>query len=471
VNESLNSIKSDSIDQYEGKAGFWYVYLVSLVAAVGGFLFGYDLSIISGSIIFLEKVFELDPNMKGFVVSSAVFGCIIGPVSGLWLTDTLGRKRTLMVASVCFMVSAAGSALAKGLIDFVIWRAVGGIGVGLAAVVSPMYIAEMSPARLRGVLVTVNQLSIVIGINLSVIVSYILSFGEHWRWMFASEVIPILILMIGLAFVPRSPRWLVAKKKNDEALEVLTKINGRSQAGKELGEINAELMEETGTFKELFLPGIRLAVIIGVVLMVFQQINGVNAILFYAPSILIDAGIGSETNAIFNSIFVYLWILICTIIAFWFVKKFGRRQILIVGVSGMAIGHILLGLAFIYNLKPIYMLFAMFIGTGSFTLSLAPLGWVIVSEIFPNRIRGKAMSVVCFCLYTSSYFFNWAFPVLLDKFEKSFGSRGGAYWIFAGICFACVIFTFKMIPETKDLTLEEIGRFWLKYDNKKRLNR
>jgi len=461
----MDTLKSGSLseaaNQDEGKAGFWYVYLVSLVAAIGGFLFGFDLSIISGAIIFLEDVFKLDANMKGFAVSSAVLGCIMGPAIGLWLADSMGRRPTLIIASVFFMVSAIGSALAIGVYDFAFWRAVGGIGVGLAMMVSPMYIAEISPPKLRGILITVNQLSVVIGINLSVIVSYFLSFGGHWRWMFASEAIPIFLLIVGLCFVPRSPRWLAAKNRKDEALSVLTKINGKKQAEKVLSEINAELLEETGSFRELLLPGVRMAVIIGSIIMIFSQINGVNMMLLYAPSILMDAGIGSGSDAIYGTIFINLLILVCTIITFWVVKHFGRRKILIVGVTGMAIGHIILSLSFIYELKTIYKLLALFIGTGSFTLSLAPLSWVIVSEIFPNRVRAKGMATVCFFLFLSSYICVWVFPVLLGAFETMFGNRGGAYFIFAGICFACVIFVYKMMPETKDLTLEDIGAFWL----------
>ena len=462
------STRQTLVDQsrYEGKAGGWYIYAVTLVAATGGFLFGYDLSIISGSVIFLREHFNLSPFMFGLATSSAIFGCIFGPVCGLWLADAIGRKRTLAAASICFMFSAIGNALSQTMADFVIWRILGGIGVGLAMVTSPMYIAEIAPPRLRGRLVTMNQLAIVFGINMSIVVAYFLSFGGHWRWMFASEVPAILALMAGLFFAPKSPRWLAAKTRSEEALGVLTKINGRVQAEKELKEINAELTEETGSFRELFGPGIRLAVFIGVVLMIYQQVNGVNMIIIYTPTILIEAGIGSPSSALLNSLYVNLCIFICTVIAFWLVGRFGRRPILIIGVAGMAVGHIFLGFAFHYDLPPMFMLLAMLVCSGSFTLSLAPLGWVIVAEIFPNRIRGKAMSVVCFFLYSSSYLCAQTFPVITNWFSETSGNQGGAYWIFAGICTSCVIFSWRMIPETKDLSLEEISRFWLRHDNK-----
>jgi len=451
----------------EGKLGGAYIYLIALVAAAGGFLFGYDLAIISGALPFLEQYFELDAGAKGLAVSSAVFGSILGPLVGMWLSDILGRRRTLGIAAFCFMVSAIGSAVPHSVIAFNFWRVIGGVGIGLAAMTSPMYIAEIAPPQLRGRLVTVNQLAIVIGINLAVIVSYTLSFGGHWRWMFASEVIPILFLMIGLCFVPRSPRWLAAKGKAEEALGVLTKINGRDQAEKELQDIQEELREESGTFRELLAPGVRKALLIGIVIMVFSQINGVNMMLIYGPTILIDAGIGTASQAIFFTIFLNLVILASTIIAFWLVHRFGRRQIMMGGVFFMVLGHLLMAATFFFNGSPFINLAAMFIAAGAFTLSLAPLSWVIVSEIFPNQIRAKAISIVCCILYASSFLCTRFFPMITDGFQARAGHPGGAYLIFAGICASCVVFTWRVVPETKDLTLENISRFWLHDANKK----
>jgi len=451
---------SVNTDTSQGKASVYYIYLISFVAATGGFLFGYDLSIISGALIFLESHFELDSAAKGAAVSSAIFGSIAGPLFGMYLTDALGRRKTLAIASICFMVSAIGTALPQDLITFCIWRAIGGVGVGLAAMTSPMYIAEISPPHLRGRLVTVNQLAIVLGINFAVFASYLLSFGEHWRWMFASEVVPILFLMVGLCFVPRSPRWLIAKGKFDEALGVLTKINGAQQAKKESEEIRAELDTETGSLKELFSTVLRKPLIIGVVIMIFSQVNGVNMMLVYGPSILVEANIGSSSDAIFFTIFLNLIILISTIIAFALVKRYGRRPILMFGVSGMAIGHLIMASVFFLDGSSFLNLAAMFIAAGSFTLSLAPLSWIIVSEIFPNRIRGKAVSLVCFVLYLSSFVCAQSFPLITDTFQKHMNHPGGAYLIFAGICISCVLFCWRFLPETKGIPLEKMGEFW-----------
>lgn len=454
--------------ELKDKTATGYVYLVSLVAAVGGFLFGYDLSIISGALPFLKNHFSLDSSGEGWATSSAIFGSILGPLVGVWLADAVGRRKTLAVASVCFMVSAIGTALPQSLGQFVFWRIIGGVGVGLAAVTSPMYIAEIAPPRMRGRLVTVNQLAIVLGINLAVTASYFLSFGEHWRWMFASEILPILFLMIGLCFVPRSPRWLAAKGRNQEALDVLTRINGSQQGKRELGEIQKELEEESGTFKELLQPGIRMALLIGIMIMIFSQLNGVNMMLLYGPLILIKAGIGTASQAIFFTIFLNLVILVSTIIAFWLVSRFGRREILITGVACMALGHIVMSITFFLNGSPFYNLGAMFLAAGAFTLSLAPLSWVIVSEIFPNQIRGKAVSLVCCILYTSSFLCARFFPMITGKFEEKTGHPGGAYLIFAAICLSCVFFAWRFVPETKDLTLEEIGHFWLNLVKRKK---
>ncbi|MGB6219746.1 sugar porter family MFS transporter [Haloferula sp.] len=443
------------------------LYMIALIAATGGFLFGYDLSIISGAMIFLGDHFQLDSSGKGIAMSSAILGSILGPLVGMWLNDKIGRRSTLWVAAICFMISAIGTALPRTLFEFCIWRGIGGIGVGLAAMTSPMYIAEISPPHLRGRLVTVNQLAIVIGINLAVIASYLLSFGSHWRWMFASEVLPILALALGLFFVPRSPRWLASKGREEEALAVLESINGTEQAERELAEIHAGLQEETGSFRQLLLPGMRKAMVIGLLIMIFSQINGVNMMLLYGPSILHEAGIGDASQSIFFTIFLNLVILVSTIIAFWLVQRFGRRPIMIWGVTAMAAGHLIMAGNFFLGGSPFINLLAMFVAAGAFTLSLAPLSWVIVSEIFPNQLRAKAVSIVCAALYLSSFLCAQFFPMITEAFQSATGHPGGAYIIFAGICGTCVLVCWKFLPETKDLTLENIGRFWKSQNGKR----
>lgn len=445
-----------------GQAGKLYLYFVSIIAAVGGFLFGYDLNIITGAMLYLEKYFS-DSNL-GLLTSSAVFGCIFGSLLAVWMADKFGRRNSLFVAAALFLISAIWSGLVTHAIEFDIARALGGIGVGLATGISPMYISEISPARMRGRMVVVNQLSIVAGIVLSVVVALVLSYGDHWRWMFISEAVPCIVLFVGLFFVPRSPRWLASKGMDAQALAVLTRINGFARAEEELAEIKAELGQETGTFGDLVKPGIRYALVIACILMIFQQVNGVNMILIYASKILVDAGIGSVSNALLNSLYVYFLIFFCTIISFWLVAKSPRRTILMASTAGMALGHLIMAFAFFTNGSTWVTLAAMLVAAGSFTLGLAPVAWVVVSEIFPNRVRGKCMGIVTFCLFTSSFFCTWAFPNITDYFQAAFGNRGGAYLVFAAICLACVAFVWKFIPETKDLTLEEISGFWLGHD-------
>jgi sugar porter (SP) family MFS transporter len=443
------------------------LYLITLVAAVGGFLFGYDLSLISGAIIFLKAEWALSPFWMGAVTGSAILGCPFGPLVGAWLADTLGRNKTLILAAALFIVSAAGCALARGMLDFSFWRFLGGVGVGLASTISPMYIAEVSPAQLRGRLVVINQLAIVVGLSLSVYVTYLFSFGGHWRWMFATMAAPAAVFLFGLFFLPRSPRWLAAQGNYPEALAVLTAINGRAQAERELEEIRQELGEESGSFRELFAPGVRLAVIIGIAIMVFSQINGVNMILLYAPTIFMEAGISKAPDAILNSVYLMSWITLCTVVAFWLTARFGRRPILIWGTMAMAAGHVLMFLRFTFSLPPRVTLAGMFLAAGAFTLTLAPLSWVILSEIFPNRIRNKAMSLATLLMFAASYVTVNLFPVVLDQFKRAFGNPGGTFLIFAGICLACSLFVWWMLPETKDKTLEEIGRRWLHLEERK----
>jgi sugar porter (SP) family MFS transporter len=438
-----------------------YLYRITLVAAVGGFLFGYDLSLISGAIIFLKEEFALSPFWVGMVTGSAILGCPFGPLAGLWFADTIGRKRSLILSALLFLASTVGCALAPSVLQLIVWRFVGGMGVGLASTVSPMYIAEISPPHLRGRLVVINQLAIVIGLSMSVLVTYFLSFGEHWRWMFASQGIPVAALFLGLLFVPDSPRWLAMVGRSDDALAVLSRINGDSHARRELAEIQTELGTDEGSFRDLLRPGVRSAVLIGVLLMVFSQINGVNMILLYTPTLFMEAGITNAPDAILNSVIIDVWITVCTVVAFWLTRTFGRRPILIAGTIGMAIGHLMMYLNFAYKLPLGLTLAAMFIPTGAFTLTLAPLSWVVVTEIYPNRIRGKAMSIATCAMFAASFATVNVFPVLTDWFNRNYGHPGGTFLIFLVVCLSCSFFVWRMIPETKDRTLEEIGQQWL----------
>jgi len=448
----------------EEKGNKVYTYLIVLVASIGGFMFGFDLVIIAGALPFLEVDFQLTPALKGFAVSSAILGSVSGPLVGMWFTERLGRRKTMMLAALFFMVSTIGSAFAFGIWDFAVWRFLGGVGIGLAMISSPIYIAELSLPHLRGVLVNVNQLSNVIGINLAVVVGYFFSFdGWGWRWMFGSQAVPVALLIVGLLLVPESPRWLAARNRLADALDVLTKINGRWRAAQELEEIKAELTRsamDNGSFHELWRPGIRQALLIGIVIMVFSQINGVNMILLYAPTIMTEVGISFGSSAILSSIPVYLLILLTTLLAFPFIKKFSRRGLLMGGVAFMVLGHLIMAINLFLGWPPLFSLIPMLISAGAFTIGLAPLSWIIVAEIFPNRVRGKALAVVCFFLYAASFITAQFFPILTDWFTRNYDTAAGVYLIFAGICSLGLWFSWRFVPETKGLSLEKISEFW-----------
>jgi MFS family permease len=278
--------------------------------------------------------------------------------------------------------------------------------------------------------------------------------------MFATQGIPVMILMIGLFLIPESPRWLAAHSKSSKARDILSKINGQSEADIEMKEIEEELKMEKGGFRELFKPGIRLALFVGVVLMVLSQINGVNLMLLYAPTILNQAGISFGSNAILSSVPIYLMILVSTIVAFPLIKKFSRKGLVMTSIILMSFGHVLMAVTLQMGWPPLITLIPMIIGTSSFTFGFAPLSWIILAEIFPNQIRGIASAFVCFFLYIGSFIVTLFFPPLTNWFKEN-NAAGYVYLIFASICIAGVIFIWKKLPETKGITLEKVGDFWV----------
>jgi len=445
-----------------------YVYLVSLVAAVGGFLFGFDLSIVSGAQIFLKKQFELSPEALGFACSCAMIGCMLGPVLIVaGLSDWLGRKKVLMIMAIAFGVSAIGSAVPPTIGIFNVFRILGGIAVGVASMLSPMYIAEIAPKRIRGRLVTVNQLAIVSGSLISAVVAYFLTpdvsgLDENvcWRWMFASECIPVAILVFGLLFVPESPRWLVEKGRLDEARDVLTRVDGPANAEQEIKEITSAIAEESGGWSELVLPGIRVAIMIAVMLAMLQQFTGVSPMLLYVPMVFQKAGFESASDAIFQTAVMFAWNLICCVLALWLVERLGRRPLLLIGLSVMGIGLVVFGWCFHAEIQGLPLLVTMFLAVGAYNLSIAPLAWLIMSEIFPNRIRAKAMAIATFSLWIAAYINGQTFPMLMSAIETRFGTPAGVFWIYSAVCLFAMLFCWAMVPETKGRSLEEIGRSW-----------
>jgi sugar porter (SP) family MFS transporter len=353
------------------------------------------------------------------------------------------------------------TATANNIALFNLFRFVGGLGVGLASIVSPMYIAEVAPARIRGRLVTLNQFTICIGLLVAIIVSYFLSFSESWRWMFASECLPILVFVIGLIFIPPSPRWLVKNDRQDEAFQVLCRIDGEENAKSEINAISDSIAAETGSFSELFQPGVRSALVIALSLAVFQQWTGSSSLLFYAPIIFQKAGFAKAPDAIFQSVLLASWLLLSTTIALRLVDRVGRKLLLLIGTMGMAVGMICIGVFFYLNLAGFYLLFIMFLSIGAYSFSLAPLAWLIMAEIFPTRIRARAMAVASVTLWISSYLINQFFPLLVEWSEKLLRTESAVFGLFALICIAAFVFCWRIVPETKRKTLEEISNSWL----------
>ncbi len=456
-------IKKKSTITVKDKTNASFVYLVSIVAALGGLLFGYDTAVIAGAIGFLQTNFGLSAAMTGWAASSAIWGCVVGAMFAGYVSDKVGRKKVLLITAVLFSLSAIGSAIPNNLTQFLLARFVGGVGVGAASMLSPLYISEIAPAKNRGMLVTLYQLAIVLGINLVYFINLkIAGYSTEawnvdvgWRYMFGSEIIPALLFFFMLFLVPESPRWLTGQGREDEALKILDKVNGDERGQKVLEEIKDALKEETGTLKELFAPGMRTAMIVGMVLALFSQITGINAIIYYAPEIFKSVGFGTD-SALLQTVIIGFTNTLFTFVAIKFIDKAGRRTLLLWGLSGMITCLFGVGLLFYLDLGsgPLLLIFIMgFIA--SFASSLGPIPWVIISEIFPTKTRGLAMSFAVVVLWLGVVLITQLTPVLLE-------SIGGAYtfWIFMVNAIVLLVFTYKMIPETKGKTLEEIERSW-----------
>ncbi len=450
-----------------------YVVLIALVAALGGLLFGYDTAVISGAVGFLEEFFKLSPAMTGWTVSCALVGCVFGAAFTGVLCDRLGRKKTLLIAAVFYLVSAVGSAVPRSLTEFIVFRIIGGLGVGAASMAAPLYIAEISPARVRGRMVSLNQFAIVTGIlvvyfvnffieryGASVSDSWNLNYG--WRWMFGSGVFPSLLFFVLLFMVPESPRWLAKAGRLDEAERVLTKIDGSAHAKSEISAMTGNLAHEDVSILQLFQPGMRLLLIIGLALATLQQITGINVVLYYAPEIFKDLGFSMNT-ALLQTVAVGAVNLIFTLVAIWTVDRFGRKPLMIVGAAGMGISLLVLGTGFYFQQSGPWALLFVLGYVACFSLSLGPVVWVILSEIFPVRIRGRAMAVATVTLWIACYLISQTFPmmndhpVLVKKFHHAF-----PFWIYAVFCAATIWFVLKFVPETKGRSLEEIEKMWIK---------
>lgn len=440
-----------------------YIILLTSVAAFGGFLFGYDTAVIAGAIGYLQIKFNLSPLMVGWAASSAIWGCVLGAMSAGYLSDRFGRRAVMVVTALFFAISAYGSAIANDLTMFIIMRLLGGIGVGAASMLCPMYISEIAPSNIRGRLVTFYQLAIVLGINIIYVINLKISqAGDEawnteygWRYMLGSEVIPAAVFFVLLFFVPESPRWLAARSRDGKAMKILEKINGKKVSLEIFSEIAESLKNEKGSLSDLLDIKLRKPLVIGVVLALFSQITGINAIIYYAPEIFKSIGFGAE-SAFTQTIIIGLVNMIFTLVAIWLIDKTGRKRLLIWGVTGMVICLFATGLCFYFHFDQGPWLLIFILGyIASFAVSLGPIPWVLMSEIFPTKIRGMAMSLATLVLWIGVV----AITQLTPFFLKTFGGAV-TFWIFMINAIIILIFTVKMIPETKGKTLEEIEITW-----------
>jgi MFS transporter, SP family, xylose:H+ symportor len=445
-----------------------YVALVCGVATLGGLLFGYDTAVIAGAIGFLELHFDLTPAMKGWAASSALLGCVIGVTFAGMFSDRAGRRKTLILAAILFLISAIGTAFPRTFTFFVLFRMLGGIGVGIASMASPMYIAEISPARFRGRLVSVNQLAIVTGMLVIYFVNYyIAGQGDDawnttigWRWMFGSEAIPAAVFLGLLLFVPESPRWLVEAGRREAAARILARVDGAASAQTELAAIEASLAREKGSLTQLLEPGFRVALLIGIGLAVLQQVTGINVFLYYGPEIFKQLGTTTDV-ALLQTVVVGTVNLLFTIGAIWSVDRWGRRPLMILGAAGMGLCLVAMGVAAQLGVVAVWVLVFMLGYIACFALSVGPVTWVLLSEIFPTRVRGRALGLATFCLWTANFIVSQTFPMLdenrwlIERFNHGF-----PFYLYAVFCLILVILVWRWVPETKGRSLESIGLSW-----------
>lgn len=446
--------------------GLW---CTAAAGALGGLLFGYDWVVIGGAKPFFERYFQLNsPSLQGWAMSCALIGCLLGAISSGGLSNRFGRKWLLTLAAMVFVISSLGTGLAPTFGTFVAWRMMGGFAIGLASSISPVYIAEISPAYLRGRLVSLNQLAIVFGILLAQWVNWLiarpippgataseilLSWNGQWgwRWMFAVTAIPSAFFLIATFFIPESPRWLVAKDRNLEAIHVFERLNGSAQANSAMTELaTSGLRPDRSNFRELVSPGMAKVLLLAVVLAVLQQWCGINVIFNYAQDIFAAAGY-QVSDILFNIVITGAVNVVFTLIALVAIDRFGRRFLLLTGVCGLGMLYIILGALYHLHIHGRPMLILVLAAIACYAMSLAPATWVVISEIFPNRLRSGAVSIAVTSLWAACFLLTYTFPLLNARLGAA-----GTFWTYAAICLTGALFLFLRLPETKGKTLEEI---------------
>jgi sugar porter (SP) family MFS transporter len=427
-----------------------YILGISFISALGGYLFGFDFAVITGALPFLRQQFGLDAYWEGFATGSLALGAIIGCLIAGAVSDQYGRRKGLLLAAAIFGISSLAMSLAPGRGFFISARFMAGIGVGMASMLSPMYIAEVSPAHLRGRMVAINQLTVVIGILVTNLVNYSLrNLGEDaWRWMFGLGMIPSALFFIGAIWLPESPRWLASKGRGDKAALILEKIGGTIFARESLSTITKTMSGSSKmSYKAAFGKAVFPAVLIGIGLAVFQQLCGINVVFNYAPRIFQSIGVPQD-GQLLQTVFIGGVNLVFTLLAMGLVDRLGRKPLMLVGAGGLAIFYIIIARMLAAKSPSVswYLLAAI----GTYAVSLAPITWVLISEIFPNKVRGAATSIAVLSLWAAYFILVFTFPILFERLKDS------VFYIYSGICVLGLIFVWVKVKETKGKTLEEL---------------
>ncbi len=434
-----------------------YVYLPAAVAAIGGLLFGFDTAVINGAIVFLKSQFGLSEAQTEIAASSLLLGCVVGASLAAFTSDRFGRKRVLLAAAALFTVSSLGSALPRDLVQFVIARVIGGLAIGIASTLSPLYIAEISPAKSRGLMVSLNQLAIVIGILLSYSVNYLLTGTgpSNWRWMFASAAVPSLCFLIALLFISESPRWLVQKGREPDAEHFLAQMVGSEAAREEINEIRAAIAEESG---DLLDPAFRRPLVVAILIALFSQFTGINTIIYYGSLVFLEhVPHQTATTALWANVIIGAINFIATILGMSLIDRAGRKPLLMSAFAGMALSLVGVAAAIRFEAPAILVLIFVLTYVACFAVGVGTGTWVVMSEICPTRIRGRAMSVATIFLWCGTLLVTLTFLSLVKAFTAP-----GTFLMYALVSIAAFVFVLRFVPETKGRTLEEIDRWWRK---------
>ncbi len=449
-----------------------YLVTICLISTLGGFLFGYDTAVISGTLTFVRSQFQMEALLEGWFVGSALAGCVIGVGFAGIIADRFGRKIALILSAVLLLASAVGCMIAGTLTTLIFYRWVGGLGVGVASMLSPLFISEVSYPEIRGRMVSLYQLAITLGILAAYAANawllgaavglegggfwhWVIS-AEVWRGMFGAEAIPGILFLLLLFFVPESPRWLVVQNREEKALAVLNRIMSGEAAEKEVGEIRLILAQESLSWKQLLVPGILGSVLIGMSLAILSQFCGINAIIYYGPRIFESAGFGVG-GSLGGQVIIGVVNVLFTLIAIWKIDRMGRKPLLIAGCIGMILAHLAIGSVFYTGQTGGFLLMifvALFIAF--FAFSYGPVIWTLLSEIYPNAVRGRAMSIATLTLWVGTYIIGQTVPWMLENLQPY-----GTFWLFSVMLIPAILITWKLVPETKGLTLEQIERYWL----------